>query len=69
MQLCDFRIASKLVAAFIALSLLGLAAGVVAIFNMKQIDDADTLLYERELMGLSLFKEANTPSSALRLVS
>ena len=59
MRLSDFNIASKLVAAFIALSLLGAALGGFAIFNMKQIDDADTLLYERELIGLSLFKEAN----------
>ena len=59
MQLSDFKIASKLVAAFMALSLLGAALGGFAIYNMKQIDDADTLLYERELIGLSLFKEAN----------
>ena len=59
MQLSDFRIASKLVAAFVAVTLLGAALGGFAIYNMKQIDDADTLLYERELIGLSLFKEAN----------
>jgi methyl-accepting chemotaxis protein len=59
MQLSDFKIASKLVAAFIALSLLGAALGGFAIYNMKQIDEADTLLYQRELIGLSLFKEAN----------
>ena len=59
MRLSDFRIASKLVAAFIAVALLGAALGGFAIYNMKQIDDADTLLYERELIGLSLFKEAN----------
>ncbi|MES2581381.1 MAG: methyl-accepting chemotaxis protein [Pseudomonadota bacterium] len=59
MQLSDFKIASKLVASFIAVALLGAALGGFAIYNMKQIDDADTLLYERELIGLSLFKEAN----------
>ena len=59
MQLSDFRIASKLVAAFTAVALLGAALGGFAIYNMKQIDDADTLLYQRELIGLSLFKEAN----------
>ena len=59
MRLSDFRIASKLVAAFIAVALLGAALGGFAIYNMKQIDEADTLLYKRELIGLSLFKEAN----------
>ena len=59
MHLSDFRMASKLVAAFVVVSLLSAALGGFAIYNMKQIDDADTLLYERELIGLSLFKEAN----------
>ena len=59
MQLSDFKIASKLVAAFLAVTLTGAALGGFAIYNMKQIDEADTLLYQRELIGLSLFKEAN----------
>ena len=45
MRLSDFRIASKLVAAFIAVALLGAALGGFAIYNMKQIDEAETLLY------------------------
>ena len=59
MQLSDFKIASKLISAFVFVALLGAALGGFAIYNMKQIDTADTLLYERELIGLSLFKEAN----------
>jgi len=59
MQLSDFKIASKLVVAFICVTVLGAALGSFALFNMHQIDAAGTVLYERELLGLSLLKEAN----------
>jgi len=59
MQLSDYKISTKLVAAFCAVALIGAVLGGFAIFNMKRINDADTLLYERELLGLSLTKEAN----------
>jgi methyl-accepting chemotaxis protein len=59
MKLTDFNITSKLVAAFSAVALIGGLLGGFAIYNMKQINDADTELYEHELVGLSLTKEAN----------
>ncbi|WP_318023290.1 methyl-accepting chemotaxis protein [Paucibacter sp. B2R-40] len=59
MQLTDYKINTKLIAAFIAVALIGAALGSFAIFNMKRINDADTSLYEKELVGLSLVKEAN----------
>jgi methyl-accepting chemotaxis protein len=59
MQLSNVKTAPKLIAAFVLVALIGAALGAYAINNMKKIDDADTLLYQRELMGLSLFKEAN----------
>ena len=59
MQLSDFKIASKLVVAFICVTVLGAALGSFALYNMHQIDAAGTVLYERELLGLSLLKEAN----------
>ncbi|MDC8771229.1 methyl-accepting chemotaxis protein [Roseateles albus] len=59
MQMSDYKISTKLVAAFCAVALIGAALGAFALFNMKRINDADTRLYERELVGLSLIKEAN----------
>ncbi|MES2948327.1 MAG: MCP four helix bundle domain-containing protein [Pseudomonadota bacterium] len=59
MQLSDFKIASKLVVAFVCVTVLGAGLGSFALYNMHQIDAAGTVLYERELLGLSLFKEAN----------
>ncbi|MCV2349572.1 methyl-accepting chemotaxis protein [Paucibacter sp. Y2R2-4] len=59
MQLSDYKISTKLVAAFCAVALIGAALGGFAIFNMKRINDADTQLYEQQLVGVSLIKEAN----------
>lgn len=59
MQLSNFRIASKLVAAFIVVAPARCGTGRLCDLQHEAIDDADTLLYERELIGLSLFKEAN----------
>ncbi len=59
MNLSQFRIATKLVAGFVIVALIGAALGLYAIGNMKQLDDADTYLYEKKTLGLSLIKEAN----------
>jgi methyl-accepting chemotaxis protein len=59
MNLSNYKINIKLIAAFIVVALIGAALGAYAIFNMKRINDADTRLYEQELVGLSLMKEAN----------
>ena len=59
MHLSDFKIASKLVVAFVCVTVLGAGLGSFALYNMHQIDAAGTVLYERELLGLSLLKEAN----------
>ncbi len=59
MNLSDFKISTKLVVAFVLVALIGAAVGGFAIFNMRALNDADTRLYERETVGLSLVKEAN----------
>jgi methyl-accepting chemotaxis protein len=59
MQLSDFKTAPKLVTAFVLVALIGAVIGAFALYNMKRIDDADTRLYQQELIGLSLMKEAN----------
>ena len=59
MQLSNFKISVKLVTAFVLVALIGAATGSFAIYNMNRINDADTRLYEHELIGLSMMKEAN----------
>ncbi|MEJ6001747.1 methyl-accepting chemotaxis protein [Paucibacter soli] len=59
MQLSDYKISVKLITAFLIVALIGAATGIFAVYNMKRINDADTRLYEHELVGLSLIKEAN----------
>jgi len=59
MRLSDIRISYKLIAAFALVALIGALFGAYALFNMSRINEADSLLYKRELLGLSLTKEAN----------
>jgi methyl-accepting chemotaxis protein len=59
MQLSNYKTSVKLVAAFVLVALIGAAIGLYGLYNMKRIDDADTRLYQQELIGLSLMKEAN----------
>jgi methyl-accepting chemotaxis protein len=59
MNLSEYKINTKLIIAFTIVALIGASLGAFAIFNMKRINDADTRLYEQELVGLSLMKEAN----------
>ena len=66
MNLSDYKINTKLIVAFTIVALIGAALGAYAISNMKRINDADTRLYEQELLGLSLIKEAN--AERLKLV-
>jgi len=50
MRLNDFRISYKLSAAFTLVALIGALLGAYAIFNMSKINEAESLLYERELL-------------------
>ena len=59
MNLSQFRIATKLVAGFIIVALIGAALGLYALGNMNALNDADTQLYEKETVGMSLVKDAN----------
>ena len=59
MNLSNYKISTKLVAAFVLVALIGAAVGAFAILNMRALNDADTALYERETVGLALVKEAN----------
>ena len=59
MQLSNYKTSVKLVAAFVLVALIGAATGIYGLYNMQRIDEADTRLYQQELIGLSLMKEAN----------
>ena len=50
----------KLLAGFIAVSLCSLIVGIVSLRNMSLINDASTIMYQRELMGLYYAEETNT---------
>ncbi len=59
MKLSDFKISTKLIAAFVIGAMMGGFIGLFCIVNMKKLNDADTSLYANELMGISYLKEAN----------
>jgi methyl-accepting chemotaxis protein len=54
-----FRVGTRLIACFLTISLLGAVVGTIGIRNMGAINDQASILYQRELMGLSHIKEAN----------
>ncbi|MDT8998595.1 methyl-accepting chemotaxis protein [Paucibacter sp. APW11] len=58
MQLSDYKIQVKLVAAFVLVAMIGLALGAFAIRNMNRLNDADTSLYENGLTSLVTLKDA-----------
>ncbi|MBF0185143.1 MAG: MCP four helix bundle domain-containing protein [Magnetococcales bacterium] len=55
----DVQIGHRLLASFLVFSVLMAIVGWVGISNMGAIDAADTILYERELKGVSIVKETN----------
>ena len=55
----QFKIGTRLIAAFLVVSLMGAAVGAIGIRNMGVINDKASVLYQRELMGISYIKEAN----------
>ncbi|MDP3176028.1 MAG: MCP four helix bundle domain-containing protein [Phenylobacterium sp.] len=55
----NIKMSVRLVMAFVLVALLGAGVSLFAIRNMSALDDTDTTLYEQEIVGLSLAKEAN----------
>jgi methyl-accepting chemotaxis protein len=55
----NLKVGVKLTGAFLVMVVLMSVVGWIGINNMRAINDADTLLYERQLLGLSAIKEAN----------
>ncbi len=52
-------IRGKLLSGFFIVALMSLIVGIVGIRNMSVINDASSIMYENELLGLSYVKEAN----------
>lgn len=48
----NMKLATKVLSGFIAIALIACVIGVVGIVKIKQIDDADTILYERAAVPL-----------------
>jgi methyl-accepting chemotaxis protein len=59
-MLSNFRIGTRLVAAFIIVAALSAVVGVVGLMNTRQMNDLAMQMYNRELLGVSYIKEANT---------
>ncbi len=55
----DMKVGTKLISAFLIISAVTAVVGYIGIKNMGQINHEADRLYELELMGLSLIKEAN----------
>ena len=59
MNLSNYKIATKLIAAFLLISALGALIGALGLFNMKSMAVAADEMFENELRGISYIKEAN----------
>jgi len=65
MNLADYKISTKLIFGFLLVTLLGALCSLIAVRQMSAINDADTHLYEKELMGVSNIKEAMLQMAAV----
>lgn len=61
----NFRIGTRLIAAFMLLAALGMAVGLVGLTGASKINARAVQLYDNELMGLSHIKEANIEPIAI----
>jgi methyl-accepting chemotaxis protein len=53
------KLRARLLTGFSLVALMSLVVGIVGLRNMSAINDTSTVMYNRELQGLSLIKEAN----------
>ena len=58
-MLKNIKIGIKLIGAFLLISIITGVVGFIGISNMSQLNDAADNLYQKELLGLSVVKEAN----------
>jgi len=55
----QMKVGTRLIAGFLALTVLGAAVAAIGIFTMSKMNERTTMLYEKELLGLSYIKQAN----------
>jgi methyl-accepting chemotaxis protein len=60
MQLSDYKISTRLVVAFVLVAMVGGLAGLFAVRQMSNLNEASARMYSKDLLGLSDIKEANT---------
>lgn len=58
-MLNNFRIGTRLITGFVIAALIAAVVGAIGIRNSSQMNDLAEVMYSRELMGVSLVKEAN----------
>ncbi len=63
----DMKIGTKLVGSFILVALIAAFIGVFGIINLKKIDDADTFLYEKMTVPISLLGDMGTAFQRIRI--
>lgn len=63
----NLKIAAKLLIGFILVALIAGAVGVVGIISLKSVNDADTQLYERNAVGLSIMSDLSTTYQQFRV--
>jgi methyl-accepting chemotaxis protein len=59
MKFAAMKLSTKLIGGFLTVCLLGAVVSSIGIHDMSEINDRSEALYHRELIGLSLVKEAN----------
>jgi methyl-accepting chemotaxis protein len=59
MNFAAMKLSTKLIGGFLTVCLLGAVVSSIGIHDMSEINDRSDALYHRELIGLSLVKEAN----------
>jgi len=63
----NLKVGARLIGTSLAISVLGLAVGVIGIRNMGIINDKASVLYEQEVMGISHIKEVNNKLAGISL--
>jgi len=58
-MLSNFKIGTRLVAAFVVVASLAAVVGVVGLMNTREMNELAAQMYNRELLGVSYIKEAN----------
>ena len=62
----NLRISAKLILGFLAVAIIAALVGIVGLVNINKINNADTVLFEKNTLGISYSGDANTNFQRLR---